>query len=82
MRKPVTIGQTSKIKTSRGAQTDGERPSRSDAEAAVRTLIRWAGDNPKRPGMLALLTFGNNDLDGHDLLLAPRALDGLSSSSM
>ena len=28
------------------------RPSRSQAEDAVRTLIRWAGDNPKRPGML------------------------------
>src|SRR5258708_6940083 len=27
-------------------------PSRAEAEDAVRTLIRWAGDNPKRAGML------------------------------
>ena len=29
-----------------------ERPSREDAEEAVRTLLRWAGDNPFRPGLL------------------------------
>ena len=28
-----------------------DRPSRSEAEAAVRTLIRWAGDNPDREGL-------------------------------
>ncbi|MBO1320740.1 GTP cyclohydrolase I FolE [Acanthopleuribacter pedis] len=28
------------------------RPSRSEAEAAVRTLIRWAGDDPTREGLL------------------------------
>jgi GTP cyclohydrolase I len=27
------------------------RPSRTEAEDAVRTLIRWAGDDPSRPGM-------------------------------
>ncbi len=27
------------------------RPSRDDAEAAVRTLIAWAGDNPAREGL-------------------------------
>ena len=26
--------------------------ARSDAEAAVRTLLRWAGDNPEREGLL------------------------------
>ncbi len=31
---------------------DDHRPSRADAEAAVRTLIRWAGDNPDREGLL------------------------------
>ena len=30
-----------------------ERPSRAEAEDAVRTLIRWAGDNPGRSGMVA-----------------------------
>ena len=28
------------------------RPSREEAEEAVRTLIRWAGDDPKREGLL------------------------------
>ena len=28
------------------------RPSRADAEEAVRTLIRWAGDDPAREGLL------------------------------
>jgi GTP cyclohydrolase IA len=28
-----------------------ERPSREEAEQAVRTLIRWAGDNPRREGL-------------------------------
>ncbi|MGF1544707.1 MAG: GTP cyclohydrolase I FolE [Parvularculaceae bacterium] len=28
------------------------RPSRAEAEAAVRTLIRWAGDDPAREGLL------------------------------
>jgi len=29
-----------------------ERPSAEEAEAAVRTLIRWAGDDPDREGLL------------------------------
>ena len=29
------------------------RPSREEAEAAVRTLIRWTGDDPDREGLLA-----------------------------
>ncbi len=28
------------------------RPSRAEAEAAVRTLLRWAGDDPTREGLL------------------------------
>ena len=32
--------------------TDLPRPTREEAEAAVRTLIRWAGDNPEREGLL------------------------------
>lgn len=27
------------------------RPSREDAEAAFRTILRWAGDDPSRPGL-------------------------------
>lgn len=29
----------------------GQRPTREEAEAAVRTLIRWAGDDPAREGL-------------------------------
>ena len=29
-----------------------EKPSREEAEAAVRTLISWAGDNPDREGLV------------------------------
>ncbi len=30
---------------------DGDRPSQEEAAAAVRTLIRWAGDDPDREGL-------------------------------
>ena len=29
-----------------------DKPSRADAEAAVRTLIEWAGDDPDREGLV------------------------------
>jgi GTP cyclohydrolase I len=29
-----------------------DRPSREEAEAAVRTLLRWAGDDPEREGLV------------------------------
>ena len=31
---------------------DARRPSRAEAEAAVRTLLRWAGDDPDREGLV------------------------------
>ncbi len=31
---------------------DNDKPSREQAEAAVRTLLRWAGDDPSREGLL------------------------------
>jgi len=34
------------------AREDETRPTRTEAEAAVRTLIRWAGDSPRREGLL------------------------------
>jgi GTP cyclohydrolase I len=40
-----------KTKSRAAADRTGNRPSRTEAEDAVRTLIRWAGDNPDRPGM-------------------------------
>lgn len=42
-------------RTSDATPATGEaagRPSRAEAEAAVRTLIRWAGENPGREGLL------------------------------
>ena len=39
-----------KAQSSRSKPT---RPSRAEAEAAVRTLIRWAGDDPEREGLAA-----------------------------
>ena len=33
-------------------QNETAKPSRLDAEAAVRTLIRWAGDDPDREGLV------------------------------
>ena len=29
-----------------------DRPIREEAEEAVRTLLRWAGDDPSRPGLI------------------------------
>ena len=37
-------------RASDAASTD--RPTREEAEAAVRTLLRWAGDDPNREGLL------------------------------
>ena len=35
----------------RSWRTDVDRPDRADVEAAFRTIIRWAGDNPERDGL-------------------------------
>lgn len=35
-----------------GAEAPRRRPTREEAEAAVRTLIAWAGDDPTREGLL------------------------------
>jgi GTP cyclohydrolase I len=34
------------------AAASPDRPSREEAEAAVKTLLRWAGDNPEREGLV------------------------------
>ena len=28
-----------------------EKPSRAEAEAAIRTMLRWAGEDPEREGL-------------------------------
>ena len=40
------------IETTLGTSLDNTRPTREQAEEAVRTLIRWAGDNPNREGLV------------------------------
>lgn len=44
------------IKTKSGlngaSKTSSKRPSQEEAEAAVRTLISWAGDDPTREGLI------------------------------
>lgn len=44
MEKRVTVPNVAKLPQ--------RRPSRAEAEDAVRTLIAWAGDDPARPGLL------------------------------
>jgi GTP cyclohydrolase I len=44
---PVTTGKGAR------ASRASNRPTRQEAESAVRTLIRWAGDDPRREGLLA-----------------------------
>ena len=38
--------------TASAKQKTNERPRREEAEAAVRTLLRWAGENPDREGLV------------------------------
>ena len=45
---PISLGLTSK-----SANLSNEaRPTRMEAESAVRTLLRWAGEDPRRDGLL------------------------------
>ena len=47
------MARSSKPARSRtAAPLKANRPSQTDAEEAVRTLIRWAGDDPRREGLL------------------------------
>ena len=41
-----------KVTRTRAAPALPDRPDRGEAENAVRTLIRWAGDDPDREGLL------------------------------
>jgi GTP cyclohydrolase I len=42
----------SRKRAAKAAPASRARPSRAEAEEAVRTLIRWAGDDPGREGLL------------------------------
>ena len=38
----------------RPLRSEIDRPHRADAEAAFRTIIRWAGDDPEREGLIEI----------------------------
>ncbi len=40
------------VKEADALEKEADRPSREEAEAAVRTLLRWAGDDPDREGLI------------------------------
>ena len=53
MDKIAKLNQRAKSRPgARAAPSSAARPSRAEAEAAVRTLIRWAGDDPDREGLV------------------------------
>ncbi len=58
-------------------ESGGRRVTRADAEAAVRTLLEWAGDDPTREGLVDTPSrvvrayeefFSGYDLDPHSML--------------
>jgi GTP cyclohydrolase I len=48
------VTELKRVKTPAAAAkpADVQRPSKEEAEEAVRTLLRWAGENPNREGLL------------------------------
>jgi GTP cyclohydrolase IA len=52
MRKVAKASRPAKKTSARSARA-ANRPSRTEAESAVRTLLRWAGDDPDREGLAA-----------------------------
>lgn len=48
----AVVRSLSARKAEDAASAATRRPSREEAEAAVRTLIRWAGDDPSREGLV------------------------------
>jgi GTP cyclohydrolase I len=48
----VSKSHRSSLESRRARKAAPRRPSRAEAEDAVRTLLRWAGDDPTREGLL------------------------------
>ena len=46
-----SAGKRLKIASEADSRADASRPSREEAEAAVKVLLRWAGDDPSREGL-------------------------------
>jgi GTP cyclohydrolase IA len=77
MDKPTKPSRRATAKTAAGDGKLSNKPSRAEAESAVRTLIRWAGDDPDREGLLGTPSrvvrayeewFGGYDEDPRDYL--------------
>jgi GTP cyclohydrolase I len=49
---PPAVASAASVQRIRSKARPSRRPSREEALAAVRTLIRWAGDDPAREGLL------------------------------
>jgi GTP cyclohydrolase I len=48
----MTSSKTEQTTATTTTEAANGRPSREEAEAAVRVLLRWAGDNPEREGLI------------------------------
>ena len=77
MARPARTKRPAKPGSDARSGRGGNRPTRQEAESAVRTLIRWAGDDPNREGLLATPSrvarayeewFGGYDEDPSDYL--------------
>ena len=74
----MTDAKTSLLSTFSGEKLGTiQRPTREEAEAAVRVLIRWAGDDPGREGLIDTPSrvarayeewFGGYDTDPEEML--------------
>jgi GTP cyclohydrolase I len=53
MARPAKSNKPAKSRNGARTARARNRPSRAEAESAVRTLIRWAGDNPDREGLVS-----------------------------
>jgi GTP cyclohydrolase IA len=52
MNEPTNFDSVASPSTAGARRSEPNMPSRAEAEQAVRTLIRWAGDHPDREGLL------------------------------
>jgi len=77
MARPARTKRPAKPGSDARSGRGGNRPTRQEAESAVRTLIRWTGDDPDREGLVATPSrvvrayeewFGGYDEDPRDYL--------------
>lgn len=50
--RPAPPNRTAPVSSTERSRIDAARPTQAEAEAAVRVLLRWAGDDPDREGLL------------------------------